>query len=304
MGKSARSFSLFAVVLVGANSFPPVGRLSPTALTPRVNGKQRLAVCFGVGLSQLHNTGSVRPCVRREQVPGRPSHGHQALCPARAEGCAVSGLAPWRIRVCFCLSASPEEEELWPYCRCLTLLTPPTAHRPTRAQPCPRSSSSFAVSQSVIVRRPLTQPPRLLIFCIHPPPPTHPPAGLDFLRLLPLPLRRFVTRILRVLGVVTGEHNIGFGLDDDAGGGDKETTLRPYLDALNDFRSVVRAAARDSASDSKTMVGGWAQRRSFAWVCMSCVSVCVCVCVRLCVWVWVWVSVRGSASVCACRVRG
>ena len=63
----------------------------------------------------------------------------------------------------------------------------------------------------------------------------------------------YVTTILRVLGVVKGQHKIGFGLEGGAEA-DKESTLTPYLDTLNQFRSSVRDAARSHKGDGKTMV--------------------------------------------------
>ena len=63
----------------------------------------------------------------------------------------------------------------------------------------------------------------------------------------------YVTTILRVLGVASGQHKIGFGLEESEGGGDKEATLAPYLDTLNTFRTAVREAARGNSKDPKAM---------------------------------------------------
>jgi cysteinyl-tRNA synthetase len=62
----------------------------------------------------------------------------------------------------------------------------------------------------------------------------------------------YITQILRVLGVVKGEHRIGFALDGNEGGADKETILTPYLDTLNTFRSNIRTVARNT-KDAKQM---------------------------------------------------
>jgi len=56
----------------------------------------------------------------------------------------------------------------------------------------------------------------------------------------------FITQILRLFGVVEGGDDLGFPLAD--GGGSKEETLRPYLDAFRDFRQEVRTAMRGAAS--------------------------------------------------------
>jgi hypothetical protein len=46
----------------------------------------------------------------------------------------------------------------------------------------------------------------------------------------------FITRILRVFGVVEGDDAIGFPLSE--GGSNREETLRPILDAFRDYRQV------------------------------------------------------------------
>ena len=58
---------------------------------------------------------------------------------------------------------------------------------------------------------------------------------------------RYVTRILRVVGVVTGSDDIGFRLSEGASGSSEEA-VAPYVSALVDFRRKLRAAAR--AKDS------------------------------------------------------
>jgi len=58
----------------------------------------------------------------------------------------------------------------------------------------------------------------------------------------------YVTKILRVLGVVQGNDVIGFG-DGGSGGGasSKEDVAAPFVDALVQFRDQVRTAARNKA---------------------------------------------------------
>ena len=53
----------------------------------------------------------------------------------------------------------------------------------------------------------------------------------------------YVTKILRVLGVVEGSDKIGFG-ESASGGASKEDTISPYVDAFVDFREQVRNAAK------------------------------------------------------------
>eukprot|EP00051_Salpingoeca_urceolata_P028443 m.486900 g.486900 ORF g.486900 m.486900 type:complete len:825 (-) comp24665_c0_seq1:170-2644(-) len=52
----------------------------------------------------------------------------------------------------------------------------------------------------------------------------------------------YLSKILRVFGVIEGNDSIGFGAT--AAGGDPETMARPYLDSLVDFRTEVRTAVR------------------------------------------------------------
>ena len=58
---------------------------------------------------------------------------------------------------------------------------------------------------------------------------------------------RYVTRILRVVGVVTGSDDIGFRLSEGASGSSEEA-VAPYISALVDFRRKLRAAARTKDS--------------------------------------------------------
>ncbi|CAJ1943034.1 unnamed protein product [Cylindrotheca closterium] len=53
----------------------------------------------------------------------------------------------------------------------------------------------------------------------------------------------FVTKILRVFGVVEGNDKIGFG-SDGGEGGSKEEVAAPFVDAFVDFREKVRTAAK------------------------------------------------------------
>eukprot|EP00298_Acanthocystis_sp_HF-20_P015975 c21337_g2_i1.p1 GENE.c21337_g2_i1~~c21337_g2_i1.p1 ORF type:complete len:1000 (-),score=490.61 c21337_g2_i1:49-3048(-) len=72
-------------------------------------------------------------------------------------------------------------------------------------------------------------------------------------KIAPLTLRQhatYITRILRVLGVVTGADDIGFPAGGDSGG-DVKKLVRPYVDAAVQFRDSIRALALkgvDSAS--------------------------------------------------------
>lgn len=50
----------------------------------------------------------------------------------------------------------------------------------------------------------------------------------------------FVTQILRVVGVIKGNHSIGFAVA--GGGGSKEKVISPYVDTLKQFREKVRMA--------------------------------------------------------------
>lgn len=53
----------------------------------------------------------------------------------------------------------------------------------------------------------------------------------------------YVTKILRVFGVVQGNDKIGFG-GDGGEGGSKEEVIGPFVDAFVDFREKVRSAAK------------------------------------------------------------
>jgi cysteinyl-tRNA synthetase len=53
----------------------------------------------------------------------------------------------------------------------------------------------------------------------------------------------YVTKILRVFGVVEGNDKIGFG-SDGGEGGSKEEAIGPFVDAFIDFREKVRGAAK------------------------------------------------------------
>ena len=63
----------------------------------------------------------------------------------------------------------------------------------------------------------------------------------------------WITSIFRVLGLVTGTDEIGFGA---AEGGSKEETLRPVLDEFVKFRSGVRNTARAGGDDMKDGILG------------------------------------------------
>jgi cysteinyl-tRNA synthetase len=57
-------------------------------------------------------------------------------------------------------------------------------------------------------------------------------------------IAQYITKILRVFGVVQGSDGIGF---DDAGSGEgvsKEDTVAPFVDAFVDFREQIRVAAK------------------------------------------------------------
>jgi cysteinyl-tRNA synthetase len=53
----------------------------------------------------------------------------------------------------------------------------------------------------------------------------------------------YVTKILRIFGVVEGNNKIGFG-SDGGEGGSKEEAIAPFVDAFIDFRETVRGAAK------------------------------------------------------------
>lgn len=54
----------------------------------------------------------------------------------------------------------------------------------------------------------------------------------------------YVTKILKVLGVIQGSDVIGFGESAAGDGASKEDTVSPYVDAFVDFREQVRNAAK------------------------------------------------------------
>jgi len=54
----------------------------------------------------------------------------------------------------------------------------------------------------------------------------------------------YITKILRVLGVVQGNDIIGFGESASDGGASKEDTVSPFVDAFVDFREQIRVAAK------------------------------------------------------------
>ena len=66
----------------------------------------------------------------------------------------------------------------------------------------------------------------------------------------------YVTKILRILGVVRGHDDIGFGADDslaEAATTTKEEDTSPYVDALVNFRQQIRLASK-SKMDSKDVL--------------------------------------------------
>lgn len=64
----------------------------------------------------------------------------------------------------------------------------------------------------------------------------------------------YVTKILRVFGVVEGCDEIGFGDTSAAGGAaSKETILAPYMDAFTEFRDKVRLIARTKGEMSSLL---------------------------------------------------
>lgn len=54
----------------------------------------------------------------------------------------------------------------------------------------------------------------------------------------------YLTKILRMLGVVQGNDIIGFGESLSDGGASKEDTISPYVNAFVDFREQIRVAAK------------------------------------------------------------
>ncbi len=62
----------------------------------------------------------------------------------------------------------------------------------------------------------------------------------------------YVTKILRVFGVVEGCDKIGFG-SEGGEGGSKEEVIGPFVDAFVDFREKVRAAAKTKSSPSELL---------------------------------------------------
>mmetsp|Transcript_12038 Transcript_12038/g.18299 ORF Transcript_12038/g.18299 Transcript_12038/m.18299 type:complete len:780 (-) Transcript_12038:822-3161(-) len=57
----------------------------------------------------------------------------------------------------------------------------------------------------------------------------------------------YVTKMLRIFGVVEGSDKIGFG-SDGGEGGSKEEVIAPFVDAFVDFREKVRVAAKTKSS--------------------------------------------------------
>eukprot|EP00534_Pseudo-nitzschia_fraudulenta_P006377 CAMPEP_0201180444 /NCGR_PEP_ID=MMETSP0851-20130426/116201_1 /ASSEMBLY_ACC=CAM_ASM_000631 /TAXON_ID=183588 /ORGANISM="Pseudo-nitzschia fraudulenta, Strain WWA7" /LENGTH=778 /DNA_ID=CAMNT_0047464655 /DNA_START=16 /DNA_END=2352 /DNA_ORIENTATION=+ len=58
----------------------------------------------------------------------------------------------------------------------------------------------------------------------------------------------YLTKILRMLGVVQGNDIIGFGEGSGDGAVSKEDTISPYVDAFVDFREQIRDAAKSKSS--------------------------------------------------------
>lgn len=58
----------------------------------------------------------------------------------------------------------------------------------------------------------------------------------------------YLTKILRILGVVQGSDIIGFGESATEGGASKEDTVSPYVDAFVDFRENIRMAAKSKGT--------------------------------------------------------
>lgn len=57
----------------------------------------------------------------------------------------------------------------------------------------------------------------------------------------------YLTKILRVVGVVQGNDIIGFGESTADGGASKEDTISPFVDAFVDFREQIRVAAKSKS---------------------------------------------------------
>lgn len=66
--------------------------------------------------------------------------------------------------------------------------------------------------------------------------------------LLVQKIAQYVTKILRVFGVVQGSDTIGFGDSGSGEGVSKEDTVAPFVDAFVDFREQVRNAAKAKSS--------------------------------------------------------
>jgi cysteinyl-tRNA synthetase len=61
-------------------------------------------------------------------------------------------------------------------------------------------------------------------------------------------IAQYVTKILRVFGVVQGSDSIGFGDTGSGEGISKEETVAPFVDAFVDFREQIRNAAKSKSS--------------------------------------------------------
>lgn len=61
-------------------------------------------------------------------------------------------------------------------------------------------------------------------------------------------IAQYVTKILRVFGVVQGSDTIGFGESGSGEGTTKEETVAPFVDAFVDFREQIRNAAKSKSS--------------------------------------------------------
>ena len=60
----------------------------------------------------------------------------------------------------------------------------------------------------------------------------------------------YVSKMLRIFGVVQGSDVIGFGESTAEGGGSKEEVVAPFVDAFVDFREKVRSAAKAKSEPS------------------------------------------------------